>query len=91
MATCSFCKKNYSEHKGVVIFTNDGRTLSYCSSKCRNNANLGRDPKKVNWIRKREDMRKIREDKEKAKRAVLADKEREKIEEKNSEKRAAKK
>lgn len=59
MANCSFCKKNYSDHKGVVIFTNDGRSVFYCSSKCRNNANLGRDPKKVKWIKKRKEAVKV--------------------------------
>ena len=51
MATCSFCKKSYYEHKGLVLFTNEGRTVNYCSSKCRNNAKLGRDPKKTNWVK----------------------------------------
>lgn len=53
MPTCSFCKKNYLEHKGVVIFNLDGKRIYYCSSKCRRNHNLGRDPRKVKWVRKR--------------------------------------
>ncbi|MBS3081132.1 50S ribosomal protein L24e [Candidatus Pacearchaeota archaeon] len=53
MPTCSFCKKSYSLHKGVIIFTLDGKAIHYCSSKCRKNANLGRDSKKVLWIKKR--------------------------------------
>jgi len=52
MPTCSFCKKSYKEPKGLTIFTFDGRSIHFCSSKCRKNANLERDPKKVNWIKK---------------------------------------
>lgn len=52
MPNCSFCKKSYHTHKGLTIFNIDGKSLFYCSSKCRKNANLGRDPKKVNWVRK---------------------------------------
>jgi len=42
----------YHEHKGLVVFTNEGRTIFYCSSKCRRNDALGRDPKKVKWIKR---------------------------------------
>ena len=52
MPTCSFCKKNYENPRGLTIFTLDGRSIFYCSSKCRRNANLKRDPKKVNWVKK---------------------------------------
>lgn len=52
MPTCSFCKKNYPDHKGLIIFTNDGKSHYYCSSKCRRNYNLGRDPKKIKWIKR---------------------------------------
>lgn len=52
MSTCSFCKKSYSLHKGLTVFTVEGKTLHYCSGKCRRNAALKRDPKKVKWIKK---------------------------------------
>jgi len=52
MPVCSFCKKNYSEHKGVTIFAFDGKARHFCSSKCRNNLALKRDPKKVNWVKR---------------------------------------
>lgn len=51
MPTCSFCKKNYENPRGLTVFTFDGKSLFYCSSKCRNNAKLGRDPKKTNWVK----------------------------------------
>ncbi|MBT4136070.1 hypothetical protein HOD75_03985 [archaeon] len=52
MPVCSFCKKNYHEHKGVTVFAFDGKTHHFCSSKCRNNLALKRDPKKVNWVKR---------------------------------------
>lgn len=52
MPTCSFCKKNYKEPRGLTVFTFDGRSIHFCSSKCRKNTNLKRDPRKVNWVRK---------------------------------------
>ena len=56
MPTCSFCKKHYSEHKGLTIFTFDGRTVHFCSSKCKRNLNLKRDPRKINWVKRRKDF-----------------------------------
>jgi large subunit ribosomal protein L24e len=52
MPTCSFCKTHYEFPRGLTIFLNDGRTIFFCSSKCRRNQGLGRDPRKVNWVRK---------------------------------------
>ncbi|MBS3093491.1 50S ribosomal protein L24e [Candidatus Pacearchaeota archaeon] len=52
MPTCSFCKRSYKEHKGLTVFTIEGRTVHYCSGKCRKNVKLGRDYKKVNWVKK---------------------------------------
>ena len=52
MPTCSFCKRNYEIPSGLTIFTIDGRSIHYCSSKCRKNVNIGRDPKRVKWVKK---------------------------------------
>ena len=52
MPTCSFCKKHYKEPRGLSVFTFEGKTIHLCSSKCRRNLALKRDPRKVNWIRK---------------------------------------
>lgn len=51
MPACSFCKNQYENPRGLTIFTFDGKTIYYCSSKCRSNAKLGRDPKKTNWVK----------------------------------------
>ncbi|MFA7707700.1 MAG: hypothetical protein WCX73_02015 [Candidatus Pacearchaeota archaeon] len=52
MPTCSFCKKNYKEPRGLTVFTFEGKTIHLCSSKCRRNLALKRDPRKVNWIKR---------------------------------------
>ena len=51
MPACTFCKNQYENPRGLTIFTFDGKSLFYCSSKCRNNAKLKRDPKKTNWVK----------------------------------------
>ena len=53
MPTCSFCKKNYEIPRGLTIFTIDGKTIYYCSSKCRKNYALKREPRSLGWIKKR--------------------------------------
>ena len=53
MPTCSFCKQSYEIPRGLTIFTIEGKSVYYCSSKCRRNAQLKRDPKKVNWVRRK--------------------------------------
>ena len=52
MPTCSFCKKNYEVPRGLTVFQLDGKALYFCSSKCRRNYALKRDPRKVNWVKK---------------------------------------
>ena len=58
MPTCSFCKKNYQEPRGLTVFTFDGKAINYCSSKCRRNLALKRDPKKVNWVKREKKVKK---------------------------------
>ncbi|MDD5193015.1 MAG: hypothetical protein PHF67_00345 [Candidatus Nanoarchaeia archaeon] len=52
MPACSFCKKMFKEPRGLSVFTFDGKAINFCSSKCRRNAELKRDPRKINWVRK---------------------------------------
>ena len=57
MPTCTFCRRNFKEPRGLTIFTFDGKAIHYCSSKCRRNMeHLKRDPKKTNWVRRRADF-----------------------------------
>lgn len=53
MPVCSFCKRVYKEPRGLTIFSFDGRSINYCSSKCRKNTALGRDPRKIKWVKRR--------------------------------------
>jgi len=59
MPTCSFCKKNYEFPRGLTVFLFDGKSLHFCSSKCRRNLNLKRDPKKVNWVKREKKVKSI--------------------------------
>jgi large subunit ribosomal protein L24e len=52
MPVCSFCKKQYKEPRGLTVFAFDGKTIYFCSSKCRRNAALKRDPRKTNWVKR---------------------------------------
>lgn len=55
MPVCSFCKRRFKEPRGLTVFTFDGRSVYYCSGKCRKNMeHLRRDPKKIKWVEKRE-------------------------------------
>jgi large subunit ribosomal protein L24e len=52
MPTCSFCKRSFNAPRGITVFTLDGKALHFCKSKCRKNHKLGRDGRKVNWVRR---------------------------------------
>jgi len=52
MPSCSFCKNNYDFPRGTTVVQKDGSVKYYCSSKCRKNSEMGRQSKKVKWIRK---------------------------------------
>jgi large subunit ribosomal protein L24e len=61
MPTCSFCKESYEFPRGITVVQKDGNVRYFCSSKCRKNSEMGRDAKKVKWIRKSETVKAIRE------------------------------
>ena len=48
---CAFCSKPQEPGKGIIRAMNDGRILYFCSSKCKKNHKLGRNPKKLKWAR----------------------------------------
>lgn len=52
MAKCNFCNSVVKQGRGKTFVARDGRALNFCSSKCEKNFLLGRNPKRVNWIRK---------------------------------------
>jgi len=47
------------------VFTFDGKTIHFCSSKCRRNLALKRDPRKVNWIKREKKISKAEKEAEK--------------------------
>ena len=50
---CSFCGKEFSHGMGLMYVKTDATVLWFCSSKCRRNLDLKRDPKKVNWVKRK--------------------------------------
>ncbi|MFZ5955445.1 MAG: 50S ribosomal protein L24e [Nanoarchaeota archaeon] len=52
MPVCSFCKKSYEIPRGMTIVQKDGTIKYFCSSKCRKNFEMGRDARKVKWVKK---------------------------------------
>ncbi|MFC1454597.1 50S ribosomal protein L24e [Candidatus Undinarchaeota archaeon] len=46
---CSFCGEAFEPGTGISYFTNEGTTHRFCSSKCRKNQKLGRNPIRVRW------------------------------------------
>ena len=52
MPKCNFSKKQYEWPKGVSVVQKDGSVRYFCSSKCRKNSEMGRDARKVKWVRK---------------------------------------
>jgi large subunit ribosomal protein L24e len=50
---CTVCGKEMPTGTGTTFVWNDGRIVYYCGSKCRANVGLGREPARINWIRKK--------------------------------------
>ncbi len=53
MLKCSFCSSELRPGTGTMLVKNEGKILYWCSSKCENNAALGRNPAKTGWTRKK--------------------------------------
>lgn len=49
---CSFCGERFEPGKGTTFVRNDASVFEFCSSKCRKNYNLGRNPIRVRWTQK---------------------------------------
>jgi len=39
--------------RGKILMALDGKQIFFCSSKCEKNYNLGREAKKLGWIKKK--------------------------------------
>jgi len=53
MVKCSFCNEEIRKGYGIMFVKNDGKIIWFCSSKCRKSYNMGRNPRKLKWIRKK--------------------------------------
>jgi len=52
MPRCSFCSKDIPIGTGKVFIKSVGKQFWFCSKKCERSFLMGRDPKKLKWIRK---------------------------------------
>jgi len=59
MPRCSYCGKQYPAHKGLILVTNKGEIIKFCSAKCRKNKTMKK--RKVRWISKNKKEPKNRE------------------------------
>jgi large subunit ribosomal protein L24e len=48
---CSFCGKIIKSGAGKMFVENDGTVHYWCSKKCKKNFLMGRDPRKLKWVR----------------------------------------
>jgi large subunit ribosomal protein L24e len=48
---CSFCGEAIEPGTGKLFVRKDGSIFYFCSSKCENNFQLGRAPRRVPWTR----------------------------------------
>jgi len=60
MPVCWFCKKNYEFPRGVSVVQKDGSIRYFCASKCRKNSEMGRNNRKVNWVRKSDTVKEMK-------------------------------
>ncbi|GGN90289.1 MULTISPECIES: 50S ribosomal protein L24e [Haloarcula] len=46
---CDYCGADIEPGTGTMLVRNDGTTIHFCSSKCENNADLGREARNLGW------------------------------------------
>jgi large subunit ribosomal protein L24e len=46
---CDYCGADIEPGTGTMLIYNDGSTTNFCSSKCENNADLGREARNLEW------------------------------------------
>jgi len=46
---CTYCGSEIEPGQGLLVVSNDGERVRFCSSKCRKNADLGRPARDVEW------------------------------------------
>jgi large subunit ribosomal protein L24e len=60
MPVCWFCKSSYEFPRGISVVQKDGSVRYFCCSKCRKNSEMGRNNRKVNWVRKSEVVKEMK-------------------------------
>ncbi len=58
MPKCSFCAKQIRQGRGIVFVDIQGKIYNFCSSKCKRNWRLGREQRKVKWVKKKKKEKK---------------------------------
>ena len=61
MPVCWFCKSSYEFPRGITLVEKDGNVKHFCSSKCRKNFDMGRNNRKVNWVKKSDVVKELKE------------------------------
>ena len=46
---CDYCGDDIEPGTGTMFVRTDGTTIHYCSAKCEKNADLGREPRDLEW------------------------------------------
>ena len=46
---CDYCGDDIEPGTGTMLVRTSGRTIHFCSSKCENNADLGREARNLEW------------------------------------------
>ena len=46
---CDYCGADIEPGTGTMLVHNNGSTTHFCSSKCENNADLGREARNLEW------------------------------------------
>jgi len=52
---CDYCGADIEPGTGTMFVRSNGSTIHYCSSKCENNANLGREARDLEWAEEDEE------------------------------------
>ena len=47
--TCDYCGADIEPGTGTMFVHTDGTIVHFCSSKCEKNADLGREPRDLEW------------------------------------------
>ncbi|MCD6398559.1 MAG: ribosomal protein L24e family protein [Candidatus Aenigmarchaeota archaeon] len=48
---CSYCGNEIKEGRAILFVKNDGKILSFCSSKCEKSSKMKRNPRKKRWTK----------------------------------------